>query len=584
MNKEDLTLHGLFAKSKLSDLKENQLSDQFQDDLKDQLIKVYLKPKGGFFMNLKEKIGIAPFSAALATSLIMVLFVAGLSIYNLTANKSSFSHKLKANVLLADGDVLYKTSGTDRWIELKVDDVLSEGDSVKTSAASRTILELDDGGAIRLQEETEITLTSMTANEVLITEESGESYHRVAKSESREYTVKAGDLEATAQGTAYTVSKEEKNITVNVIESKVKLNKNNTEISEGEKATFEIESEKLAIEEISKDSLKNDDFLVWNKEKDEENGEDTGILDDITAPEIIITSPTENTTTEETITIKGTTEKEALIKVNGEITENKEGNFEEEVALTLGENIITIMVKDQAYNTATKELKIIRNAQEQEQEENNGETQNQEENENQNQNGSISLNGKANQYGMNLSWTVTNLDVTKGFKVVKSETGTPTYPGSDYSYLSGESKTNPYTYTWSVKDGKTYNVRVCQYDGNGACGVYSNMITITTIKEVEEEKEEPVSQVTSIVLSGTGKNVSWVATGEAQYGFKVVWSKNTNPVYPNRQGDKYHYYNNPETSTDVLEAFSGNGKYYVRVCEYLLGKCGTYSNQIQVTL
>jgi len=92
------------------------------------------------------------------------------------------------------------------------------------------------------------------------------------------------------------------------------------------------------------------------------------------------------------------------------------------------------------------------------------------------------------------------------------------------------------------------------------------------------------SIVKSITLSGSDKNISWVVDGYSTKGFKVIWSKNSEPTYPTRSGDKYHYFADPNKINDSLSAFNGNGTYYVRVCEYLGGKCGVYSNEIKVIL
>jgi len=65
-------------------------------------------------------------------------------------------------------------------------------------------------------------------------------------------------------------------------------------------------------------------------------------------------------------------------------------------------------------------------------------------------------------------------------------------------------------------------------------------------------------------------------------GFKVVWSKNQGPTYPNRSGDKYHYLTNPSASSDTVSGLESGQIYYFRVCEYLGGKCGLYSNEISI--
>ena len=194
----------------------------------------------------------------------------------------------------------------------------------------------------------------------------------------------------------------------------------------------------------------------------------------------------------------------------------------------------------------------------------------------------IYLSAKAVSDGVAFNWSVTNVDVSQGFKIVKSTEMNPVYPGNDYVYLDNASTRS---YTWNIKDGKTYYFRVCQYLG-GKCGVYSQNVKVTApLKETYKEKEETTGNVSSISVNSTGgTGVAWTTVGVSSQGFKIVWSKNSNPTYPTRSGDKYIYLDDKNASATSLNAFDGSGTYYVRVCEYLGGKCGVYSNQITVEL
>ena len=98
------------------------------------------------------------------------------------------------------------------------------------------------------------------------------------------------------------------------------------------------------------------------------------------------------------------------------------------------------------------------------------------------------------------------------------------------------------------------------------------------------ESSSAVSVIQSISLVGSGDDIEWEVDGYSAKGFKVVWSMNSGPTYPTRSGDKYHYYSDPNKRTDTLTAFTGSGTYHVRVCEYLGGACGKYSNEITLTL
>ena len=72
--------------------------------------------------------------------------------------------------------------------------------------------------------------------------------------------------------------------------------------------------------------------------------------------------------------------------------------------------------------------------------------------------------------GIKFTWTVNGINVDQGFKLVRSIEANPVYPGNDYQYLTNKDQRS---YTWGIKDGKTYYFRVCQYLG-GKCGVFIN--------------------------------------------------------------------------------------------------------------
>lgn len=195
----------------------------------------------------------------------------------------------------------------------------------------------------------------------------------------------------------------------------------------------------------------------------------------------------------------------------------------------------------------------------------------------------ITLSAAKTASGLKFTWTVSGVDVEQGFKLVKGAEANPVYPGNDYQYLTNKDQRS---YTWGIKDGKTYYFRICQYL-DGKCGVYSNNVKITApVVETAEKPDNNIgATVSSIVLSSAGSGkVAWKASGVSEQGFKLVWSKNTGPTYPCREGDKYNYYSDAGTISGSIDAFDGAGTYYVRVCQYLGGKCGVYSNQITLTL
>jgi len=101
--------------------------------------------------------------------------------------------------------------------------------------------------------------------------------------------------------------------------------------------------------------------------------------------------------------------------------------------------------------------------------------------------------------------------------------------------------------------------------------------------KIEPKEEAKKPGVTSITLKVDGGLVVWSTVGHAAQGFKVVWSRKPGPTYPNRESDYYQYLGDPGASKTEIEPFDGAGTYYVRVCEYVGGACGTYSNEVKVT-
>lgn len=190
------------------------------------------------------------------------------------------------------------------------------------------------------------------------------------------------------------------------------------------------------------------------------------------------------------------------------------------------------------------------------------------------QNGTIKLNASADNGKVYLNWSLTDMTSPKGFKVVYSKNLNPVYPGNTYHYLTDP---NTRTDTWSGLSAGTYYFRVCEYLG-GACGVYSNNAVVTI-------EQDTYSSNGSISLNATEDNgkvyLNWSLTDMySSKGFKVVYSKNMNPVYP---GNTYHYKSDPNTRTDSWSGLS-EGTYYFRVCEYLGGSCGVYSNNAVITI
>jgi len=104
------------------------------------------------------------------------------------------------------------------------------------------------------------------------------------------------------------------------------------------------------------------------------------------------------------------------------------------------------------------------------------------------------------------------------------------------------------------------------------------------VSKQEEKKEDNDGYATAVGLSGkddgTRAKLNWtISGGKAPEGFKVVKSKQPNPVYP---GDDYLYIKDPNDRSCVWKGFYKDKTYHFRVCVYKKGKCVTYSNDIEI--
>lgn len=186
--------------------------------------------------------------------------------------------------------------------------------------------------------------------------------------------------------------------------------------------------------------------------------------------------------------------------------------------------------------------------------------------------GGITLSGSAYSTGVQLNWDLSNLAASKGFKVVMSSDVNPTYPEDYAQFVSADTR----SYSWSIKDGKTYHFRVCLYTETG-CTTYSNDISVTAPLVA---MPAPTGDVT--LISDGGVNFHWTISGTSPNGYKLVWSTSANPVYPS---EHYQYYGSESTKSGAISETSGH--FYVRVCLYSPGNgpvCPIYSNQLEITL
>ena len=187
---------------------------------------------------------------------------------------------------------------------------------------------------------------------------------------------------------------------------------------------------------------------------------------------------------------------------------------------------------------------------------------------------SITLEGEADDDGIEFGWDLSGVSAPDGFKLVRAKGDTtPTY-GEDTSVYIGAGKTS---YFLNLTDGKTYYFRICVYkSSNSSCSTYSNAVQVTAPEFDYEDIDEG-----DVTLSIDGDVISWEAEGTAPHGFKILLSTEMGPTYPansikyvGAETDEYELPDKPA------------GTYYVKVCKYdpdpeATEACVDYSNEVE---
>lgn len=404
-----------------------------------------------------------------------------------TQDSSQAVTLLGTAVALIDGDAEISSDAME-WVPLTQDSTVEEGTSIRTSANGRVVINLDDGSAVRINNGSTITFTSLASNDVKIANENGEVYTRVVESD-RAFNVTVGDESYTALGTAYKTVNRDSIRGVEVYQSEVSVKTADQKISEGKRyyqanPTPELDKK---ISDIPVDQLQKDTFLQWNLDQDKKSDE----------------------------------------------FKDKLGYF-----TTLEKTPAPAATAPAPSPTA-----------------------------------GIVLSGSKSDKGVSLSWKVTGLAASKGFKVVKGTATNPTFGKQDATFVDASVR----SMTWKLSDGKTHHFRVCIYNTDGSCTNYSNNISVTA----------PTYSTSSTMPTGSlalshvsGNTVAWTLNGSAPYGLKLVWSTSAGPTYP---GANVKFYDGESTSSATFEGDSGQ-KYYIRVCMFYESTCKNYSNEIEVTL
>lgn len=394
--------------------------------------------------------------------------------------------KFGVAVGLIEGLVQY-SADAQTWQDLKAETDLKEGNSVRTASNGRAVLLIDDGSALRLDSNSEIKLTSLTTTAILITNTSGELYHRVVASDTRSYTVTVENENYKAKGTAYRTFNEKDKKGVEVFQSAVEAVIEKKEVGEGKSLyTKHAQADKVGVVlALDVESLKNDDFIKWNSEQDKKvanYADKLGILSELDKP-APTPAPAPRPTATAGISLTGSKSEYSAVfswKITSVDTSkgfklvrsssSKTPTYPENTVayIEAGKTSYTLYVgEDTPYNyricaysgsscasysnsvtvTTLKKVQetLVPGAV------------------------SLSLNGKT------LSWSILGT-APFGFKIVVGTTTGPTYSNNYKKYFTSSTSydlTNGY-----LTAGDTYYAKVCKYL-NGDCTDYSNEIMFT---------------------------------------------------------------------------------------------------------
>ncbi len=385
-----------------------------------------------------------------------------------------------AAVTAVEGDVEFNAGQGWNTVESGTD--LKEGYSLRTLSGSRTIITLDEGSAIRLDSDSVVTIAKLTVDEVIIENEQGQVYTRVVPSETRVFVVTVDDQNYQAIGTAYKTVNLEEEKGVEVYHSKVDV-KDKSQVNEGEayftKSKDDAKNGKVAKLDLEK--LAGDDFLNWNKTKDEgekEFSDKLGILKDLgekdEPEEAAPPAPSPGTPAGITLSgSKGTNGINLSWSSNGiNVSDGFKVTYDKsDTTPSYGENSAKYMspgttsyvlkltdgkvwnIRVCAYRAEAGSCdsysNLVQIAAPYVEKEKVGA-------------GTVNIEPMS---GSVLSWTYTGT-APYGFKVVWNTSGSPTYPvsgaNSGYKYLSSPSSSS-FDLATKITDSGNYHVRVCKY-------------------------------------------------------------------------------------------------------------------------
>lgn len=447
----------------------------------------------------------------------------------------------------------------DEWALLESNQKITTGDTIKTEKDSKAIVQLPDNSLLRMDQNTEVYFEKFSPGEIIIEQKSGNIYHRINDSSPAIYRVKINQVEFTALGTGFNTGIQNNQISLAVIESRIKVKIfdapgsdniiNMRTIEQSEIATIDLS--KPTTEMITSEKKQITDFLanswlVWNKEQDETAGLIMGLYEANVELKILEPQKNDFTTNLENLIIKGTTDPQAEIYISGKEVKNNAGQFEYPYLLTTGDNQIEITVK--LGSKLNKQIIYVKFDQAQSPLE-------------------VNLSSQGTKILVNWS-SKTEMENVIGFRIYYSQS-----PLTDLT--KADSLTAETTDTGKeieVENNKKYYIKVCIL-GTAKC-LYTSEEKSIVIGTPKDDK---------IVLTGNVSagdvNLSWKYTNEEISEFKVLIGENSNPTFPTNSSHTVA----KNKFTDQWKDLEP-GDYHFRICAFQDNECLLYSNNLPLNI
>jgi hypothetical protein len=181
-----------------------------------------------------------------------------------------------------------------------------------------------------------------------------------------------------------------------------------------------------------------------------------------------------DSTTLNSILVAGTVSKGAVLAVNGASVKNNDGSFSYQLTLKMGDNVIKVIAADSSGKETTRSITVTETDPNALPPGDSGTPTPS------NNPGNIVLSGTGSSGVVNLTWIVTGVSITNGFRLVyNTGNAAPVYPPNPGDNYFAFTDSTLRTYSMAIQAGQAYNFRICQYSGDASCLIYSNAIVVT---------------------------------------------------------------------------------------------------------